>query len=81
MEITQRTATLGDAAVLLTWRNNPSAREFSVHSEPISSDEHLSWLSARLQRVQFEPFFMFASNHKMIGMSRLDVASGSIKEF
>jgi len=81
MEITQRTATLGDAAVLLTWRNNPSAREFSLHSELIPLDEHLKWLSDRLERVHLEPFFIFSADHKMIGMSRLDVASGSVNKF
>lgn len=75
MELTQRTATLEDADVLLTWRNNPSAREFSLHSELIPIDEHLKWLSDRLERVQIEPFFLFVADHKMIGMSRLDVVS------
>ena len=81
MEITQRTATLSDAAVLLTWRNNPSAREFSHHSELISSDEHLEWLKARLERAQFEPFYLFVADYKTIGMSRLDVVSGSVSKF
>ena len=76
MEITQRTVTLEDAAVLLIWRNNPSAREYSQHSEIIPFDEHLKWLSDRLQRVHLEPFFIFAVDHKMIGMSRLDGVSG-----
>lgn len=81
MEITQRTATLDDAAQLLTWRNNPSAREFSLHTELIPSDEHLEWLTARLERVLFEPFFLFVADHKAIGMSRLDVVSGSANKF
>ena len=81
MEITQRTATLGDAALLLTWRNNPSAREFSLHSEQIPLDEHLKWLSDRLERVQLEPFFIVAVDHKMIGMSRLDIASGPADKY
>ena len=81
MEITQRTATLDDAAVLLTWRNNPSAREFSVHSELIPSDEHLDWLTARLERVQLEPFFLFAVDHEVIGMSRLDAVSESTEKY
>ena len=81
MEITQRTATLGDAAVLLTWRNDPSVREFSLHSEVISGDEHLEWLTARLERVQFEPFFLFSVDNKAIGMSRLDVISRTVNTF
>jgi RimJ/RimL family protein N-acetyltransferase len=72
MNITQRTATLEDASVLLTWRNDPSAREFSVHFDPIPTDEHMLWYSARLARVRLEPFFMFVVNHAAVGMSRLD---------
>ena len=81
MEITQRTATLSDAAELLIWRNNPSAREFSLHSELIPMDEHLNWLSGRLERVQLEPFFIFAADNKAIGTSRLDAVSGSVNKF
>lgn len=81
MEITQRTATLSDAAVLLTWRNNSSAREFSPNSDPIPSVEHLEWLTARLERVQSEPFFLFATDYKMIGMTRLDVVSGAVNTY
>jgi RimJ/RimL family protein N-acetyltransferase len=75
MKITQRTATLDDAALLLTWRNDPSARDFSQHSQLISSDEHARWFSARLERVQFEPFLFFMANLEVVGMSRLDLIS------
>ena len=81
MDITQRTATIRDAEVLLTWRNNPSVREFSLRSELILIDEHLKWLSDRLERVQLEPFFLFAANNKKIGMSRLDALSGSTDRY
>ena len=75
MEITHRTATLDDAGILLTWRNDPSVREFSLNSELIPIDEHLKWLSDRLERTQIEPFFLFVADHRVIGMSRLDVVS------
>ena len=81
MEITQRTAAFSDALVLLTWRKNPRVREFSVHSELILTDEHLEWFTARLERVQLEPFFLFESDHKVIGMSRLDVISKSTGKY
>jgi RimJ/RimL family protein N-acetyltransferase len=77
MEITYRPATLGDAAVLLSWRNNSSAREYSMNSRIISNDEHLKWLSDRLKKAQLEPFLIFAKDAKLIGMCRLDVISGS----
>jgi RimJ/RimL family protein N-acetyltransferase len=72
MEISQRSVTLFDADVLLSWRNDPSARDLSVNSEKISSIEHLQWFSARLKRIRLEPFFLFEVNQKVVGMSRLD---------
>ena len=81
MEITQQTATLRDAAILLTWRNNPSTREVSLNSEIILDKEHMGWLTARLARIPFEPFFLFTAANKAIGMSRLDAVSGSVNKF
>lgn len=81
MKITQRTANLGDAAVLLAWRNNPNVRKFSLHPELIQSDEHIEWLAARLERVDYEPFFLFAAAHGVIGMSRLDLVFESTNKF
>ena len=81
MEITQRTANLGDAAVLLAWRNNPSVREFSLHSGLIQNDEHLDWLTTRLERVEREPFFLFVAAHEVIGMTRLDLKFESADKY
>jgi UDP-2,4-diacetamido-2,4,6-trideoxy-beta-L-altropyranose hydrolase len=81
MEITQRTANLGDADVLLAWRNNLSVREFSLHSGLIQNDEHLDWLTARLERVHYEPFFLFIAAHEVIGMSRLDLKFESANKY
>ena len=81
MKITQRTATLMDGEVLLNWRNDPSVRKFSMHSEIIRIHEHLKWLSERLERVRLEPFFLFTVDNKAIGMSRLDIISGSNDKF
>ena len=75
MKITQRTATLEDASLILAWRNDLSAREFSLHSELILNDEHLRWFSARLARVKLEPFWLFAVENDFVGLSRLDIAT------
>jgi RimJ/RimL family protein N-acetyltransferase len=77
MEITHRTATLDDAAILLNWRNNSSVREFSMNSKTIPMDEHLKWLTERIERAQLEPFLLFTRGNNLIGMSRLDVVPGS----
>jgi RimJ/RimL family protein N-acetyltransferase len=72
MDIIKRNASLDDAAILLQWRNNPSARMFASNSELIQIEDHLVWLSERLQRITFEPFYLFEQEQKLVGMSRLD---------
>ena len=81
MEIRQRTATLDDASLLLKWRNNAAVREFSRNSNQIENKEHYEWLKARLERVQFEPFLLFETDFKAIGMSRLDIATEGTNKF
>ena len=81
MGIAKRNASLGDAAVLLEWRNSPSARKFSQNSELIKIEDHLEWFMERLERTRVEPFFMFELNHKLVGMSRLDFEFQSEDEF
>jgi RimJ/RimL family protein N-acetyltransferase len=43
-----RPATLGDASLLLDWRNDPVAVRFSVTRRTVEPGEHLVWLAARL---------------------------------
>jgi UDP-2,4-diacetamido-2,4,6-trideoxy-beta-L-altropyranose hydrolase len=81
MKITQRTATLEDGAILLAWRNHPSTRKFSGQPKEILSEEHFEWLTARLERVQLEPFFLFVADFEAIGMSRLDVVSRTMHKY
>ena len=81
MDITMRNACLSDAAVLLEWRNSPSARKFSQNSELIRIEDHLVWLSERLERITFEPFYIFELRHQVVGMSRLDFEFQSSNEF
>lgn len=81
MIINQRTATLGDADVILTWRNDLRTRKFSKNSELIPDNEHFEWFRARLERTQFEPFFLYEAEFKSIGMSRFEMASGTANKF
>ena len=73
MKITQRTATMDDAPRILTWRNHPGVRKFSLDPEVIRNDEHSRWFAARLARLQLEPLFLFSVERELVGMSRLDV--------
>ena len=81
MGITQRTACLSDAELLLSWRNQATTRQFSGHSQLISPDEHLRWFTARLKRTYMEPYFLFTLNQKPVGTSRLDIVTGSDNEY
>lgn len=81
MKIAQRTATLNDAEILLTWRNHPSTRRFSRQPEKIRSEEHIVWLKTRLEKSELEPFYLFTEDSRAIGMSRLDALSNSLQRF
>lgn len=81
MGIIKRNARLSDALALLEWRNTPSVREFSQNSEPILLEEHVKWLSRRLEKIKTEPFYMFEIEGEAVGMSRLDIEFGSHDEF
>ena len=81
MELSHRAATLDDADLLLAWRNAPNVRALSQNGEVISIDEHLRWFLARLERVQFEPFFLFLEDQKVIGMTRSDLISEETDRF
>ncbi len=43
-----REATLKDAELLLSWRNDADTRENSLNSALVSSDQHLCWLEKTL---------------------------------
>ena len=66
MKITKRTATLDDAATLLAWRNHPSTRKISRQPEQIHIDEHMEWLTARLNKSELEPFYLFFEDFKPV---------------
>lgn len=43
-----RPATADDSAVLMTWRNDPSAYRWYRTDRPVTDEEHASWVAARL---------------------------------
>jgi RimJ/RimL family protein N-acetyltransferase len=81
MSLTKRNASLNDAKVLLDWRNSPSARKFSQKPELIRFEDHLMWLSRRLERITIEPFCIFELGNQLVGMCRLDFEFQSPDEF
>lgn len=81
MKLTQRSASLDDSDELLSWRNNPETRMYSVNSNLISYDEHQKWISDRLNRIHNEPFLVYSLENTMIGMARFDSVSDAIDKF
>jgi len=81
MEITQRTATMEDADILLTWRNHPNTRKFSRNPEKILVRQHIRWLADRLGKTQLQPFYLFIEDGRAIAMSRLDAVPESIQKY
>jgi RimJ/RimL family protein N-acetyltransferase len=47
--VTLRRATLDDAARLLAWRNDPSARRWFMDTAPVPKRTHVAWLTRKLQ--------------------------------
>ena len=72
MDILKRSVTLNDSNLILEWRNSGDARRNSQRPEKISQGEHESWLSSRILRVPYEPFWIMSLGEKNLGYVRLD---------
>ena len=66
-----REATEQDAALLLSWRNDPLTRQASFSSEPITRADHLAWLR-RAIASQIRSLLIAELDHQPIGSVRLD---------
>ncbi|MDX3775249.1 GNAT family N-acetyltransferase [Chromatiaceae bacterium AAb-1] len=44
-DIHLRIATQADSSLLLSWRNDPETVKFSIHTKPVSPEEHYNWLN------------------------------------
>lgn len=65
-----RKVTEKDAEILFRWRNEPETRANSFHMEPISYEEHVSWLKAAL-RNPMQEIYIFCDGDMPIGQVRL----------
>lgn len=68
-----RPATIADAALLLTWANDPDTRAASFHDERIAPDEHAAWL-IRTLTLPTRRLFIGMLGDAPIGQVRLDAA-------
>ena len=66
-----RPATTADAALLLTWANDPDTRAASFHTAPIAPDEHAAWL-ARSLTLPTRRLFIGMVGAEPVGHVRLD---------
>ena len=66
-----RPATAADAALLLTWANDPETRAASFHTERIAHDEHEAWLTQTLT-LPTRRLFIGMVGGEPIGQVRLD---------
>lgn len=64
-------ASLADAELLLTLRNDKDARSMSIHTELIASKDHLAWLAGTLRRDD-RALFVVTTDGKRVGMVRAD---------
>ncbi len=66
-----RPAATADAALLLSWANDPDTRAASFHPGPIVPDEHAKWLSQTLT-MPSRRLFVGLLEGQPIGQVRLD---------
>jgi RimJ/RimL family protein N-acetyltransferase len=67
--ITLRRAVMDDARLLWEWANDPVVRAAGAHPEPISWDEHVTWLTARLEAPR-EALFVASDDDGVVGQVR-----------
>ncbi|HDZ73847.1 MAG TPA: N-acetyltransferase [Aurantimonas coralicida] len=66
-----RLATMEDARLLFSWRNDPLTRRMSINSDTVDWDTHRSWLERRLGRA--DPLLHIAEiEGHCVGTFRID---------
>lgn len=67
-----RRATLDDAELLLSWRNDPESRKQSTQKEEISPENHLAWLIKSLSMTD-RKLYIAEHNDLPVGTVRSDI--------
>jgi RimJ/RimL family protein N-acetyltransferase len=68
--INLRQATIADAQLLFDWANDKDVRRNAIHSEAIEWENHLKWLSAKLNTST--KLFILEYNGEAAGQIRFD---------
>ena len=66
-----RPASLDDAELLFSWRNDPATRSASHHSEELVFDEHVRWLKSTLENDK-RKLYVAVFNDEPVGSVRAD---------
>ena len=67
-----RKAVMDDAELILKWRNDEKTRENSFSSDVIALEDHIKWLSRKLEDPKCH-MFMLEDDGESVGNIRLDV--------
>lgn len=78
-QIGWRVATLDDARVLWRLANDPLVRASSFHPEPIVWDDHVEWLSGKLN-TGMTVIYLLTKGEQMVGQVRYDQVDDSTAE-
>jgi len=65
-----RPVTMGDADLLLSWANEPRAREVSFDPRPITREHHIAWLDRRLADPAYSLWLGINSQGQPVGHVR-----------
>ena len=67
-----RKATIDDAQLLFDWTNDYEVRATAVIKKKIEWDEHVNWLTNKLQNNQSHIYILIDDNNENIGVIRFD---------
>ena len=67
-----RKATIDDAKLLFDWTNDDDVRATAVVKKKIEWDEHINWLTNKLQSNQSHIFILTDDKNENIGVIRFD---------
>ncbi len=68
-------ACIDDAALLLTWRNDPTTRSMSLAVEEIDWETHIDWLDGKINSDKSK-IYIAHHNHAPIGNIRCEQREG-----
>jgi RimJ/RimL family protein N-acetyltransferase len=69
-----------DMGIILSWRNDPNARNNSLYTSIIDNATHETWFRERISRIGNEPFFVLELD-RPVATCRFDISDNLDKCF